>query len=681
MRRSVSNRHRGLDRPRPTGRTALALALAMLAVAASGGAPAVPRGPDADARGHTAPTEATLRVLAAAAAALPLADPQDAADATRGLVARPESLVVRDAEGRVVWDRPAYDFLEGPAPGSVHPSLWRQARLNNEHGLFEVVPGIHQLRGFDLANMTLIEGDTGWIVVDPLGSTETAAAALAFAREHLGARPVTALIVTHSHIDHFGGILGVVSPDEVEAKGIPIVAPAGFLEAATSENVLAGLGMARRASFMYGFRLGRDARGHLDSGLGKEPTRGRSGILAPNRSVDATTDELVLDGVRFAFLYTPETEAPAELVFYLPDHRALCSAEIVTHTMHNVYTLRGARVRDAARWSEAIEEMRTRFGDESDVLFASHHWPVWGGSEVRQFLEGQSDLYQFLHDQTLRLANQGHTPSEIAESLELPSSLARRFGNRGYYGTLRHNTRAVYQRYFGWYDGNPARLDPLPPVELGLRYVRALGGVEAVLEEARRAFEAADYRWVATLLDHLVFADERNTEARALLARTYDQLGYQAESAAWRDAYLSAAFELRHGPPGDDAPSPLENARDLLAEIPIERFLAALAARIDAEKAEDESVTINITFRDLGESHVLWLRNAVLRHRRSAPDPEAEATITLTHRFFLRLIAQEASVREMLFSDELEVEGSRLALVGFFSLFDRPAPGFPIVTP
>ncbi len=656
--------------------TRLALVLASLLAACGGeeAPPPLPSAPDADAHGHTAPTAATLAAREARVAGLPLGDPQDREDATRGLVARDEAL-------DLVWDRPAYDFVEGDAPDSVNPSLWRQAELNNLHGLFEVVPGIHQVRGYDLANMSLIEGETGWIVVDPLGSKETGTAALALARKHLGDKPVRAVILTHSHVDHFGGALGVVTPADVSRGDVRIVAPRGFLHEATSENLLAGPAMARRAAFMYGFRLPRSPRGHLDSGLGKEPGRGSTTILPPTDLVDRTPLEMTLDGVRFVFQYAPESEAPAELMFYLPEHKAFCGAEVVSRTMHNLYTLRGAKVRDALRWSGYVDEALQLFGAKAEVAFASHHWPTWGNERIRAYLKRQRDTYKYIHDQTLRLANAGYTAQEIADALELPPSLRPHFGNRGYYGTVRHNAKAVYQAYFGWYDANPAHLDPLAPADAALRYVAAMGGGATVLEKAQATFDRGEYRWTAMLLDHLVFAEPANDGARALLARTYDQLGYQAESAPWRDVYLSGAYELRHGPPPADAPSPLAGAEAMVRHIPVARFLDAMAARLNGPDAADQEVTVNLVLTDLGETHVLAIENAVLHHWQREPAPNAVATIQLTHGFLLRLLLGQTGLREMIFSDELDVEGSRLELLGFFSLFDPMTPNFPIVTP
>jgi alkyl sulfatase BDS1-like metallo-beta-lactamase superfamily hydrolase len=637
-----------------------------------------PPSADVDATGHVAPSDLTAAANAAVRDALPFEDRQDFADASRGRIAGDEALVIRDADGRPVWDLPAYGFLDGEPPSSVNPSLWRQAQLDMQHGLFEVTAGVHQVRGYDLANMTLIAGDTGWIVVDPLTAAETAAAAFRLATAHLGARPVSAVIFTHSHVDHFGGVGGLLDASGADAATLRVVAPAGFLAEATSENLLAGIAMSRRAGFMYGMPLARGPRGHVDSGLGKQPARGKVGILAPTDVVDRTPQTMEIDGVPFVFQYVPDSEAPAELTFYLPEVRALCGAEVVSHTMHNLYTLRGAQVRDALRWSGYLDEARRLF-PETEVLFASHHWPTWGRERVAAHLAGQRDVYKYLHDQTLRLANQGLDPREIAETLALPPSLARTFANRGYYGTVRHNAKAVYQWYFGWYDGNPAHLDPLPHADSASRYVELMGGAEAVRAHADDAYERGDYRWAAELLDHVVFADADDGEARALLARTYDQLGYQAESAAWRDVYLTGAHELRHGvsaPPLD-----LAQTFELLQHVPLARFFDSMATRVDGPAADGKRLVFNFDFTDVGEQHVLTLENSVLHHARRAPEPDADATIRLTKRLFLRLVTQQAGLRDLVFSDELDVDGSRLALVGFFRLLDQPDGRFPIVTP
>jgi alkyl sulfatase BDS1-like metallo-beta-lactamase superfamily hydrolase len=633
---------------------------------------------DTDGAGFSAPTEMTREMNDRVRETLPLDDQGDFEQARRGLIASAPHLQIKDADGTVIWDMPSFNFIDGPAPASVNPSLWRQAKLNNIHGLFEVTPGIYQLRGFDLANMTLIEGDTGWIVVDPLTTRETASAAIAFAGQHLEPRPVAAVIFTHSHIDHFGGALGVLSADEADRRHVPIIAPRGFMDEATSENVIAGVAMGRRAAYQFGRNLPASARGYVDTGLGKRIPFGNFGILAPNTIVDRTPQDMTIDGIHFVFQYAPESEAPAELTFYLPEFNAFCGAEIVSRNMHNIYTLRGAKVRDAYKWRHYIDEAIDLFGD-ADIYFASHHWPIWGNQKILNFLEKQRDLYQYIHDQTMRLANAGYTPREIAEQVTLPESLDMFFANRGYYGTLSHNTKAVYQAYLGWYDGNPAHLNPLPPEESAKRYVACMGGAEAVLTKARNAYEEGDYRWVAEVLNHLVFAEPNHQEAKLLLARTYDQLGYQAESGVWRSAYLTAAHELRHGTP--DKGLDMGKAYELLKRTPPSKFFDSMAVRLDGPAAAGKTMVLNIVFTDIGEGYVLTLKNAVLRHKASPPDPAADVTLNITHDLFVRMLTGRAGLKETLFSDQLDVSGSRTDLLAFLMLLDRPEGNFNIVTP
>lgn len=653
---------------RAVGLTALVLASAL-----AGCSP--PAGQQASGGAATAQTAAANRQVAQS---LPLADPQDFEDARRGFIARDPELRITGSDGHDIWNMAAYDFIQGDAPPTVNPSLWRQAKLNDQYGLFEVVPGIHQLRGYDMSDMTLIDGRTGWILVDPLISRQTAAAALALARKYLGDKPVSAIIFTHSHVDHFGGIDGVLPADPVTAAKIPIVAPAGFMEAATNENMLAGIAMGRRAAFMYGTALPRSPTGHVDTGLGKGASLGNISIRQPTLTVDHTPQELELDGVRFVFQYAPGSEAPAELTFYLPDFKAWCAAEIVTHNLHNLYTLRGAKVRDALKWSGYIDDALRRFTDVQ-VVFQSHHWPIWGHERVVDFLESQRDVYLYIHDQTLRLANDGLTPREIAEQITLPSTLRNRFANRSYYGTVRHDSKAVYQAYFGWYDGNPANLDPLPPEDAGRKYVAAMGGATAVLKQGKSAYEAGEYRWAAMLLNHLVFAEPSNRQARELLASVYDQLGYQAESGPWRDEYLSGAYELRRGTQGM-ATNP-GNFLGLLRQTSPDKTLEAMAVRLNGPDADGKHLVFNFIFDDVNESYVLELKNAVLHHHRGDPVPGADATVHVTRDFMARLGTGSVGVKDLVMSDDLKVEGSRLKLLEFLSLLDRPDGRFAIVTP
>ncbi|HPU50768.1 MAG TPA: alkyl sulfatase dimerization domain-containing protein [Burkholderiaceae bacterium] len=602
---------------------------------------------------------------------------QAAQDARRGFIAAPTGKVLA-ADGSTVWDHERYAFLREAPPATVNPSLWRHARLNGAAGLFKVVDGIHQLRGFDLANLTLIDGKTGWIVVDPLTSRETAAAAMAFARRHLGDKPVSAIIFTHSHVDHFGGAMGVVSAQEAARRQLPIVAPEGFLGEATSENILIGPAMGRRATFQFGQALPASPGGLVDAGLGKGPAMGTVGILAPTVLISRTPQEMTIDGVRFVFQSAPGTEAPAELAFYLPDARAYCGAELVAQTLHNLYTLRGAKVRDALRWSGAIDEAIQRFGD-AQVMFASHHWPVWGEERVAAFLKRQRDVYRYIHDQSVRLMNAGNTPEAIAETLRLPASLASDVSVRDYYGTVRHNARAIYQHYLGWFDGNPARLDPLPRPEAARRYVALMGGADSAVAAARAALDRGEPRWAAELLDHVVFAQPDHRAARDLLARSYELLGFKAESAVWRNVYLSGAHELRSGTTAS-GPDPAL-ALDLLGQAPVTRYLEAMAASLNGPRAEGSDLRINLVFSDSGETYLLWIENAVLHHRRAAPEPRANATLTMTRPVFVRLMTGSAGLQDTLLSSDLSISGSRIDLLRFLALLDKPPRSFAIVSP
>ncbi len=631
-----------------------------------------------DDHGFSAPTKLTADLNKALGKELPLDDQQDFKDARRGLISSDENLKVVNPAMGTIWDQTAYTFMKGDAPASANPSLWRQARLNNIHGLFEVTKGIYQLRGFDLANMTLIQGRTGWIVVDPLIAKETSARAWAFAMQHLSPKPITAVIFTHSHIDHFGGATGILSPEKADAGKVRIIAPDGFMEESVSENVIAGIAMARRAHYMYGSRLPRSERGHIGTGLGKELAMGSIGILAPTEIITQTPEEKVIDGVRFVFQNVPASEAPAELTFYLPDLKTFCGAEIASHCLHNLYTLRGTKVRDALKWSRYINEAIDLFG-EAEIHMGVHNWPIWGNDRVVEFLKMQRDVYAYIHDQTVRMANAGLTPREISAELEFPESMRTTFSNRGYYGTLSHNAKAVYQFYFGWYDANPANLNPLPPVESGKRYVQLMGGAEKVLAKAQMSYDKGEYRWTAEVLNHLVFAQPGNDKAKELLARTYDQLGYQAESGPWRDVYLTGAYELRHG--GPEKGLYFSNAMELMKQTPISNFLTSMAVRLNGPKADGKNLVINLLFTDLNQSYVLHLENAVLHHKMAPLDPEANATLRITHQMFLDMALNTAGIKEFVLSDDIKIEGSKLDLIRFFTLLDKPKGKFNIVTP
>lgn len=647
-----------------------------------------------DAYGHTAPTAVTIKANQAVLTKRPFSNVTDFEEVKRGLIAQDKSLITKDQDGKVIWDMPSYDFVDfkgddGASPDSVNPSLWRQASLNNIHGLFKVTEGIYQLRGYDLANMTIIEGASGWILVDPLTAKETADKALKFAQKHLGTKPITAIIYTHSHLDHFGGIEGILANmSEAEQKNLRIIAPEGFMEEATSENIIAGIAMGRRAAYMYGRSLSRSERGHIGTGLGKGPAFGRFALLSPTEIVAETGTTLNIDGVTFEFQSVPGSEAPAEMTFYLPEHKAFCGAEMLSRNMHNLYTLRGAKVRDANLWSHYIEQAKALFYD-SEVYFGSHHWPMWGQANIQTFLTQQSDTYKYIHDQSVRLFNNGYTPNEVAEEVVLPESLNTAFHNQGYYGTVKHNAKAVYQAYLGWYTANPAKLDPLPETQAAKRYMEMMGGVEGVVAKAQTAFDHAanasveegtqTYRWLAELLNHAVFAEPENAQAKGLLAKVYDQLGYQAESAPWRDVYLTGAYELRHGAPEKGIDMAIMEG--VLLKTPVENFLDSMAVRLNGPKAEGKKIDIKITFTDLNESYLISVNNSVMRHKKVAMDTPADATLNLTQPLFVDIIIGKAGLKDTLFGDDLSVDGSKLDLIGFFSLLDKPKGNFNIVTP
>jgi alkyl sulfatase BDS1-like metallo-beta-lactamase superfamily hydrolase len=607
-------------------------------------------------------------------AALDFSDQKDFEDARRGFIAAGDSKALKD--GKTIWDMDEYAFQnDQPAASTVNPSLWRQAQLNNIHGLFKVVDGIYQVRGYDLGNMSIIDGDKGWIIVDPLTVRQTAATAMKLVRDELGDKPISAVIFTHSHIDHFGGIEGLLEGLDEQPQ---IIVPEGFMAEATSENVLAGTTMSRRAVYMYGRQLERSPTGHVGSGLGKSPAFGSPGIRKPDIVIRDTGQKLTIDGVDFVFQNVAHSEAPAELTFYLPQKKAFCSAEMVTRTMHNLYTLRGAKVRDALHWSNLINESLQMFG-EADVLFASHHWPHWGNDEIVDYLKKQRDLYKYIHDQTLHLAAKGMNAEEIAETIELPESIASEFHTRGYYGTLRHNAKAVYQFYFGWYDANPANLNPLPAVESAARYMELMGGADKVLQAAADAYAEGEYRWAAELLNKLVHADPTREDAKRLLADAYDQLGYQAESGPWRDVYLTAAWELREK--GERLQTDLSDAIDMLRATPVPYFFDTMAVMLDGPAAEGRRDKLKLHFTDRDETYLLELENSVLHHRAVVEDTEADISVRLTHTLFLDLLTGRASAADLFGTDDLEIEGGKVALVRFLSLFGKPNPVFNIVTP
>jgi alkyl sulfatase BDS1-like metallo-beta-lactamase superfamily hydrolase len=593
-------------------------------------------------------------------------DRTDFENASRGLIARLEPGIVTAADGKVVYDADVYTrTMAGDCPGTVHPSLWRQSQLTAIQGLFEVVEGIYQLRGIELSNMTLVEGDEGVIVIDPAVSAEVSAAGLALYRTHRGQRPVTAVIFTHSHIDHFGGVLGVVDAD----TDVPVVAPAGFLDHAVSENVYAGTAMLRRGMYHTGMALPVSATGTIGVGLGPGTSMGTVGLIAPTLDITHTGQQETLDGVRIDFQLTPGTEAPSEMNFHFPDKRVLCLAENVTHNLHNLLTLRGAEVRDARGWSRYINEAIELFADHTDVAFASHHWPTWGSDDVVKLMTEQRDLYAFLHDQTLRLMNQGYTGSEIAELIEMPPALDAAWHTHGYYGSVSHNIKAIYQRYLGWYDGNPAHLWQHPPEAAARRYVQVIGGVDATVARAQEFADAEDLRFAAELASHAVFADPSHDAARALLADVLTRLGYGSECGTWRNNFLTGAQEL-HGP----LTAPGVSSAGMASALTISQLFDSLAIRIDGKRAWDATASIRWHFTDADETYLMQLSNGVLTHQPTRRTQPTDLVVSLAKPQLLRMLAG-ADV------DGVHFDGDPKTLEKIVGLTDEPDPHFAIVTP
>ena len=628
-----------------------------------------------DARDAKTPSQFTIDVNASAGSTLSFDDPGDWERATRGKIAEHPTGAIEGPMG-FAWNTADFDFLrdQEDAPGSVHPSLWRHGRLNAIHGLFEVTPGVWQCRGYDLSNITFIEGENGWIVIDPLTTRMTAAACLELANKHLGARPVTAVLYTHSHADHYGGILGVTSREDVEAGDVRILAPEGFLREAVSENLLAGPVMLRRSLYQFGILLPKGPLGHIDCGLGKAVPRAQGDLIGPTEEISITGTELDIDGVRVVFQNTPGTEAPAEMNFLFPDHGALCIAENCTHTLHNALPFRGAQVRDTLVWSKYIQEALDLFGDRMDLVFSTHNWPRFGRDDAKQYLELQRDLYRWVHDQTLRRMNHGETQREISEDLELPDCFACHSHTRGYYGTIHHNAKAVYQRYIGWDDGNPAHLNPHTPEESGKRYVDAIGGADVVVAKAQAAFAEGDYRWVTELLNHVVFAEPKHEGARLLQADAFEQLGYQAESGPWRDSYLVAALELRNAGKGVGA-----NVRGITDQLDVDMLFDLIGVRLRDNDVGDAEGTINWSFTDLNEDHVLGLAHRTIHHRPGTTDDNATASIRSTKEDLAAVLRGERSVNDML--DSIEVTGDTGLIRSIFSSLDTFSGLFGIVEP
>jgi alkyl sulfatase BDS1-like metallo-beta-lactamase superfamily hydrolase len=645
-----------------------------------GGAAAAQPAPRAATVDHpdVAPSRFTVAAHAEAQARRPFSDRRDFEFADRGFVATRADPVIRGTAGQVVWNLAARDFLTGDAPATVDPSLWRHAQLMARHGLFQVNDHIWQVRGFDLSNITFVKGQTGWIIIDALSSVETARAALELVSDKLGKRPIKALIYTHPHLDHYSGAAGLITPEQAASRAVSVIAPHGFLASAFRENVEPGAALQRRAAYQFGLALPSSALGELSGGIGPGIAVGTRSLIAPNREIERTGEQLVIDGVKLVFQLTHGSEAPEELNIDFPEWRTVDLAENANATQHNILTPRGASVRDAKLWADQLTDSIERFGD-SDILITSHGWPRFGKAEITSYLSNHRDAYAFLHDQTVRLMNQGLTGDEIAARLELPAALDREWYNRPYYGSLSFNSRAVYQFYMGWYDANPAHLVPRPPADTGRRYVEAIGGAARVLALARAAADRGDYAWAAELLNHLVMSDRGDLAARQLLASCYDQLGWQSENTVWRNIYLTAAGELRSPSAGAGPPPPAGGQAAALADLPAPMLFDILAVRLDPDQVGARKLAIAFVLEGRGghkETTYLTVKNAVLLHGAVAPPGPLDATVTLPRDAFIASLLGGAPLA----AGSAKIEGDPGALARLQSWTPPPRPGFPIVT-
>jgi alkyl sulfatase BDS1-like metallo-beta-lactamase superfamily hydrolase len=622
---------------------------------------------------------ATRQANAAVLMSMPFNDRSDFEEARRGFITSlPDGIMSADGQ-RAIWSMKPYAFITGEAPATVNPSLWRQAQLNNFQGLFKVVDRVYQVRGLDDSNMTIVESDSGLIVIDTLSVMESAIAAIELYFQNRPRKPVVAVIYTHTHVDHFGGAKGVASETDVRAGKVKVFAPDRFMDYAVADNIVAGNAMSRRSLYQFGQVLPPGERGQVDAGHGKTvPRDGTLTLIAPTDLIKESYETHKIDGVEIEFHLVPGSEAPAEMTLYFPQFKVLNMAEDTNHTMHNLYALRGAEVRDAKLWSQYISEALDRYGDRTEVLIAQHQWPTWGTERITAFLKKQRDMYKFIHDQSVRLLNRAYTPSEIAETLRMPASLANDWSTRGYYGTLSHNAKAVYQRYLGWYDANPANLSPLPPVDQARRTVEYMGGADAVVTRAREDFKAGNYRWVASVMNQVVFADPTNKQARELGADALEQLGYQAEAATWRNAYLMGAMELRHGVtklPGGVL------SLDMVRAIPTDAVFDLWAVRLNPEKAEGKTLVINWTFSDVGEKLSLNLENSALTIIRGKLAARADVGFTLTRATLNSVLVRQTTFPNAISSGEITFEGEPSKIAELIGMLDEIGPDFPIVEP
>ncbi len=626
-------------------------------------------------------TDATKAANAALLKQLPFADKTAFELAHKGFIAPLPQEVIKGQAGNVIWDPKKYAFIEegAAAPDTVNPSLWRQSQLLNISGLFEVTEGIYQVRNQDLSNMTIVEGKQGITIFDPLISAETAKAALDLYYQHRAKKPVVAVVYTHSHVDHYGGVRGVVDEKDVQAGKVKIYAPVGFLEAAVAENVMAGNAMSRRASYMYGNLLPPSPTGQVGTGLGTTTSAGTVTLIPPTDIITKTGETRVIDGLTYEFLNAPGSEAPAEMLFYIREKKAINAAEDATHTLHNTYTLRGAKIRDPLVWSKYLNQALAMWGDQAEVQFGMHHWPIWGKAAISEHLGLQRDMYRYINDETLRLANQGYTMVEIAEQIELPDAIAKHFSNRGYYGSVNHDVKATYVLYLGWFIGNPATLHVLTPVEASKRYVEMMGGTDALLSKAKAYYAKGEYRWVAEVVNHAVFADPNNQAAKNLQADALEQMGYQTENGPWRNFYLTGAKELREGIA--KLPTPDTASPDTVRAMSLDLFFDFLAMRLNGPKAADKRIVLNFDFTDVKEKYVVEMVHGVLNHTPGRQAEKADATITASRQTLNQIVLKQATLKDAIGAGNVKVTGDEAKLEEMLSYLDSFELWFPIVTP
>jgi alkyl sulfatase BDS1-like metallo-beta-lactamase superfamily hydrolase len=654
----------------------LTLALSVVCAAASTYAADAPAHFDPQGK---PPSTFTLELRNGLKAQLPFADKRDFDEAARGFIAAPPYKQIKADAGHVAWDMGSYQWLlAGQDFSSIHPSLQRQAVLNMAYGLYEVVPDrIYQVRGYDLANISFIKGDTGWIVFDPLTAKETARAALEFINEKLGKRPVVGVVYSHSHGDHFGGVRGVVDEADVASGKVMVIAPEGFMEAAISENVFAGNAMTRRLQWQYAVLLPRGPFGHVDQAIGKNIANGNVGLIAPNRLVSKDIEEITLDGVRMVFQNAPDTEAPVEMNTWFPQFKAFWSSEVVTGTIHNIYTLRGAAVRNAINWSKEINEALYMFGGETEVMFASHSWPRWGNARIQEVLRTQRDAYANLNNQTLHYVNQGVTINEIHNVYDVPQSLQQNWAARSYHGDVQNNVRGVVNRFLGHFDGNPANLIPLSPSDSAPLYVEMMGGSEKIIARGRELAAQGKYLHATEILNRLVFAEPKNQPARQLLADTYEQLGYQAESTSVRNTFLQGAFELRNGLPGGVPPR--STGPDVVRAMSTGQWLDFLGISLDPKKAEGLHYTLNLVTPDNGEKYAVELNNATLTNIEGFQAPRADLTLTINRADLNRVMMGVATFDQLAGEGKARFDGDRSVIAKLRDLLVSFTPDFEIL--